>query len=71
MSQAILGIVREYTHATLSPEARFDELGIDSLEFVQIITDVESALHIRIPNEVLPKIRTVRDLLEEALRHSS
>lgn len=68
---AILEIVREYTQATVSADARFDELGIDSLEFIQIVSDVENVLHIRISNDALPRIRTIRDLIREAVRHSS
>lgn len=65
---AIFEIVREYTHAAVSAEARFDDLGIDSLEFIQIIADVENALSIRIPNDALPRIHTIRDLIAEAVR---
>lgn len=68
---AVLEIVREYTKASISPDARFDDLGIDSLEFIQIVADVENVIGVRIPNDALPRIHTVRDLIAEAVRHSS
>lgn len=65
----VLGIVREYAKGTsISADARFEDLNIDSLEFIQIVREVEDAFHIEIPNDALSRIFTIRDLMAEALR---
>ena len=40
-----------------------DDLGADSLDLFQIVTDVEDALDIQIPEEMLEQIVTVEDAL--------
>lgn len=68
----VLGIVRDYTKGTaVSPDARFDDLGIDSLEFIQIVREVEEIFSVVIPNDSLSGILTIRDLIAEAVRLSS
>lgn len=69
---AILEIIREYTGETISPEAAFEDLKIDSLEFIEIIREVESIYQVSIPDEDLGSIHTVRDLIHRAgdVRHS-
>jgi acyl carrier protein len=68
---AILAIVREYAGMQVSPEAAFEDLKIDSLEFIAIVHDVEQTLHVIIPNDRLSGIHTIRDLVNEALSHSN
>lgn len=63
---AVLSIVREYVGAAVSPDIAFDDLKIDSLEFIQIVKDVEQTFDITIPNDALQNIRTIRDLIQEA-----
>lgn len=43
--------------------ATFDELGIDSLSMVDLLFKVERAFSVSIPDEVLPQLSTVGDLL--------
>lgn len=43
--------------------ATFDELGIDSLSMVDLLFKVERAFNVSIPDEALPEISTVGDLL--------
>ena len=70
----ILRIVSEYTQdGSIAMDVAFADLNIDSLEFLQIINDVEKALNIHISNDALSHIVLVRDLVAEAeaLRPSS
>lgn len=62
----ILDIVREYSNSTAELDSAFEDIGIDSLEFITIIKAVEDALDIIISNDALTRIKTVRDLVVEA-----
>ncbi len=56
----VLGIEPE----TITADSKFiDDLGADSLDLFQIVTDVEDALDIQIPEEMLEQIVTVEDAL--------
>ncbi len=53
----------------VKPEAELSALGIGSLEAITVIFELEEAFDIEIPNEVIPSILTVNDImvrLEEA-----
>lgn len=68
----VLGIVREYAKGpAASLDARFDDMDIDSLEFIQIVREVEEAFRVRIPDGSLAQIHTIRELIAEALRSPS
>ena len=71
---AVLQILRDYTGgAVISPDAAFEDLKIDSLEFIEMIRDVENAYGVQIPDGDIKDIHTVRDLMDraEGVRHSS
>lgn len=71
---AVLEIIRDYAGgAVISPDAAFEDLKIDSLEFIEIIRDVENAYGVHIPDEDIKDIHTVRDLIHRAedVRNSS
>lgn len=42
----------------------FDSLDLDSLEFMNILLEVENALGVKIPEDAIPAINTVGDLAE-------
>ena len=45
-------------------EAKFyDDLGVDSLDFIELIVDVEQAFNIKIPDENYVKLTTVGSLV--------
>ncbi|MGN6702717.1 MAG: acyl carrier protein [Burkholderiaceae bacterium] len=48
----------------LTPEARLDELGIDSLGVMEMLFRIEDEFHIRLPHELseLPPLATVGDV---------
>ena len=40
------------------------DLGADSLDLVELIMDLEQEYHIEIPDEVLPTLKTVQDVVD-------
>jgi len=55
----------------VTPEAKLMALGIDSLKAITVLFEIEEAFDIEIPNEVIPSIVTVNDILEKIteIRH--
>lgn len=47
------------------PESELAALGVDSLKALTVIFELEEAYDIEIPNEVIPSIVTVNDILEK------
>lgn len=46
-----------------------DDLKADSLDVVELIMDLEQEFDIEIPDEELPKVRTVGDIIEYVEKH--
>jgi acyl carrier protein len=55
----------------VSLDVPFEELKIDSLDFISIVREVENVYNVEIPNDRLSGIRTIRDLIEVAQRPSN
>lgn len=49
----------------VKPESELATLGIDSLKAITVLFELEEAFDIEIPNEVIPTILTVNDILEK------
>lgn len=49
----------------VKPEAKLEALGIDSLKAITVIFELEEAFDVEIPNEVIPSIVTVNDIIEK------
>lgn len=49
--------------AELERMDRFDELDIDSIGLIDMITVVETAFSVRIPNETLDRLHSLSDLV--------
>ncbi|MGO9767513.1 MAG: acyl carrier protein [Myxococcaceae bacterium] len=53
----------ELEQSAIVPEARMrEDLGLDSLDAVDLIVALEKALHVRIPDELAREMRTVGDV---------
>ena len=53
------------------PEVKLKALGVDSLKAITVLFELEEAFDIEIPNELIPSIVTVNDIvdrLDTALR---
>ena len=47
------------------PETELEALGIDSLKAITLLFELEEAFDVEIPNEVIPTIATVGDILDK------
>lgn len=47
----------------VTPETELNALGVDSLKAITVLFELEEAFDIEIPNEVIPSIVTVNDIL--------
>ena len=48
----------------VKPDSTFEELGIDSLDGINILFAVESEFNINIPDDAAQNIRSVRDVVD-------
>ncbi len=55
----------------VQPEKTFDEIGIDSLDLIEIVIEIEDALGIQIADVAFSELQTVQDLIDTAERASS
>ncbi len=55
----------------VTPGAELAALGVDSLKAITVLFELEEAFDIEIPNEIIPSIVTVNDILEKIndIRH--
>jgi len=49
----------------IKPENSLTELGLTSLDTITVLFEFEEAFDIEIPNEVIPSIVTVKDILDK------
>ena len=61
---AILAAVKRVPAETIKPEATLEELGIDSLDKVNILFELESEFNVDIPDLEARKIATVREMVD-------
>lgn len=68
LEEKVIGIIMEQLDVTLEecvPEASFiDDLGADSLDLVELIMEMEETFNVRIPDNEIEKIRTIKDVLD-------
>lgn len=62
MIEKVIAVVNEETGKSASETSTFEELGLDSLDFVSLMLAVENKLGVRIPEEKYPTIESVADL---------
>ena len=49
----------------VQPGAELQALGVDSLKAITVIFELEEAFDVEIPNEVIPSIVTVSDIMDK------
>jgi acyl carrier protein len=67
LTQRVLRIIAETQRKDLSQvtiDSSFEELGIDSMDGVNIIFALENEFNINVPDEEVKSIRSVRDMVE-------
>ena len=65
--QRVIGVIAKTQHldaAKIQLDSTYEELGIDSLDGVNILFHLESEFDIQIPDEAAKQIRTVRQTVE-------
>jgi acyl carrier protein len=66
LTERIVGLIAKTQHlepGKVTPESTFSELGIDSLDGINIAFALESEFGVDIPDEALPEMRSVKDIV--------
>jgi acyl carrier protein len=61
---AIVASVKRVDPATISPDAAFEELGIDSLDRLNILFELENTFDIDVPDDEAKSVVTVKDMID-------
>jgi acyl carrier protein len=67
VASRVLGIIAHNQRKELSLvtiESSFEELGIDSMDAVNIVFAIENEFNVNVPDEEMKNIRSVRDIVE-------
>lgn len=62
--RAIIAAAQHVPQEKITADSTFAELGIDSLDGINILFAVESEFNINIPDEAAQNIRSVRDVVD-------
>jgi len=71
LTQRILRIIAETQRkdpAQVTIDSSFEELGIDSMDGINIIFALENEFNINVPDEEVKNIRSVRDVVDGVIR---
>jgi acyl carrier protein len=60
----IISAKKGFSPNTITMESSFEELEMDSLDSVELISDLEDHYNVSIPNQELLAIKTVREAVE-------
>lgn len=67
LTERVIQIIAETQHITadkIGPQSTFQELGIDSLDGINILFAVENEFNISIPDEAAQTIRSVHEMVD-------
>lgn len=69
----VLEFVQHAQQSDIKPTDRLDSLGLDSLEFVELLQLIEGEFSVLIPDVEISRLRTVEDLINlvDRLQNSS
>jgi acyl carrier protein len=71
LTQRVLRIIAETQRkdpAQVTIDSSFEELGIDSMDGINIIFALENEFNINVPDEEVKSIRSVRDVVEGVVK---
>src|SRR5580704_13328026 len=71
LTQRVLRIIAETQRkdpAQVTIDSSFEELGIDSMDGVNIVFALENEFNINVPDEEVKNIKSVRDMVEGVIR---
>jgi acyl carrier protein len=66
--ETVASIIAKTIHCSIEdikPDTNLESLGLTSLDTITVLFDLEEAYDIEIPNEVIPSIVTVNDILDK------
>lgn len=66
--RSVIASVKRVPQEQISLDASFQELGIDSMDGVEILFALENEFDINIPDEAAKSIRSVREMAEGVAR---
>lgn len=64
LTQQVIGVIAKTQHieaANITPESTFEQLGIDSLDGINIVFALENEFGIAIPDEAAKSLRSIQD----------
>ena len=67
LTQRVIKVIADTQHMALekiAPESTFAELGIDSLDGINILFAVENGFNVNIPDEAAQTIKSVQEMVE-------
>jgi acyl carrier protein len=62
--RAVIAATQHIPQEKITADSTFQELGIDSLDGINILFAVESEFNINIPDEAAQNLRSVRDVID-------
>ncbi|HTW65352.1 MAG TPA: phosphopantetheine-binding protein [Bryobacteraceae bacterium] len=62
--RSVIAKTQHLPQERITPDSTFQELGIDSLDGINILFAVESEFNINIPDEAAQSLRSVRDVID-------
>jgi acyl carrier protein len=74
LTEKVLGLiaaVKRLPREKVTLESTFEELGLDSLDALNLVFEIESAFDISIPDETARSIKNVPQLIEELRKITS
>jgi acyl carrier protein len=64
VERLIRQLAPELKGAEIDPESKFEDLGLDSLTQIDLMVAAEGEYGIAVPDEVIPRLIHVRDLVD-------
>jgi acyl carrier protein len=67
LTERVINVIAATQHISASaikPESTFEELGIDSLDGINILFAVENEFNINIPDDAVQHLRSVREMVD-------
>ena len=61
---AIVAEVKKLNAASVRPESTFEQLGIDSLDTINILYELENAFDVEIPDDEARGVKSIQDIVE-------
>lgn len=68
-SSELLTLIKEETGKEVSIDMKIEKMGLDSLDFLALVIEIQNKFKVLIADSMFPQIHTVGDLLEAVNAH--